>query len=71
MVKHIILWQIKDELTSSERAEVLKNAKINLEGLLGKIDGLTEIKLQTEKLSSSNADMMLDSTFTDEAALKA
>ncbi len=70
MVKHIILWQLKDEISKENRAEILKNAKENLEGLFGKIDGLTEIKLQTEKLSSSNADMMLYSEFVSNDALK-
>lgn len=71
MVKHIILWQLKDGFSDSEKAEILKNAKVNLEGLWGKIDGLTEIKLINEGLESSNADMMLDSTFISENALKA
>ncbi|MBE7091882.1 MAG: Dabb family protein [Clostridiales bacterium] len=70
MVKHIILWQLKDDFSETERNEILKNAKINLEGLLGKIEGLTEIKLQTEKLDSSNADMMLYSEFVSDNALK-
>lgn len=70
MVKHIILWQLKDELSEEKKLEVLKNAKVNLESLLGKIEGLIEIKLQTEKLSSSNADMMLYSVFVSNDALK-
>ena len=70
MVKHIILWQLKDELTAEEKQEVKKGIKEGLEGLAGKIPGLTEIKVQTEGLASSNADVMLDSTFEDEAALK-
>lgn len=70
MVKHIILWQLKDELTAEEKAEVKKGIKEGLEGLAGKIPGLTEIKVQTEGLASSNAEVMLDSTFVDEAALK-
>lgn len=70
MVKHIILWQLKEELTSAEKTEIMKNAKIKLEGLNGKIAGLREIKVVTERLQSSNADMMLDSTFDSEAALK-
>ena len=37
---------------------------------MGKIDGLTEIKVITGGLDGSNADMMLDSTFTSEEALK-
>ena len=70
MVKHIILWQLKDELTAEEKAEVKKGIKEGLEGLAGKIPGLAEIKVQTEGLTSSNAEVMLDSTFVDEAALK-
>lgn len=70
MVKHIILWQLKDELTAEEKTEVKKGIKEGLEGLAGKIPGLTEIKVQIEGLTSSNAEVMLDSTFVDEAALK-
>ena len=70
MVKHVILWQLKDELTAEEKAEVKKGIKEGLEGLAGKIPGLTEIKVQIEGLASSNAEVMLDSAFEDEAALK-
>ena len=70
MIKHVILWQLKDGFSNDEKLEILKNAKNNLEGLLGKIDGLTEIKLQTEKLPSSNADMMLYSEFVSVDALQ-
>ena len=70
MVKHIILWQLKDELSAEEKQEVKKGIKESLESLVGKIPGLVEIKVQTEGLASSNAEVMLDSTFEDEAALK-
>ncbi len=70
MVKHVILWQLKDELSSEEKAVVKAQIKEGLEGLAGKIPGLVEIKVQIESLESSNADLMLDSTFEDEASLK-
>ena len=70
MVKHIILWQLKDELSAEEKGNVKKGIKEGLEGLAGKIPGLVEIKVQTEGLASSNAEVMLDSTFEDEASLK-
>ena len=70
MVKHIILWQLKDELSAEEKGNVKKGIKEGLEGLAGKIPGLVEIKVQTEGLASFNAEVMLDSTFEDEAALK-
>lgn len=41
-----------------------------LEGLAGQIPGLIDIKVQIEGLASSNADLMLDSSFEDEESLK-
>lgn len=70
MVKHVILWQIKDEFSIEEKEKIKKEAKESLEALVGKIDGLLEIKLNIVGLESSNADMMLDSSFESEAALK-
>lgn len=71
MVKHIILWQLKDELIGEEKEAVKKGIKEGLEGLQGVIPGLTEIKVYTNGLASSNADVMLDSSFESEEALKA
>ena len=70
MVKHIILWQLKDELSTEEKSKIKGEIKENLEALMGKIPGLLEINVQCDCLSSSNADVMLDSAFADEAALK-
>ncbi|MBR4581229.1 MAG: Dabb family protein [Lachnospiraceae bacterium] len=70
MVKHVILWNLKDELSEEEKAIVKAGIKEGLEGLQGKIPGLLEIKVNTNPLPSSNCDVMLDSSFTDEASLK-
>ena len=70
MVKHVILWQLKDELSPQEKELVKAEIKDGLEGLAGKIPGLTQICVNTRGLATSNADLMLDSTFEDEAALK-
>ena len=70
MVKHIILWQLKDELSADEKQTVKAGIKEGLEGLIGKIPGLLEIKVETVGLPSSNADVMLYSVFDDQAALK-
>lgn len=69
MVKHIIIWKLK-EMPESEKAEHKALIKEGLEGLKGKIDGLFEIKVVTELLPSSSGDLMLDSTFADEKSLK-
>lgn len=70
MVKHVILWQLKDELQAERKEEVKTGIKKGLEGLQGQIPGLLEIHVQTEGLASSTVDVMLDSTFVDEDALK-
>ena len=70
MVKHIILWQLKDEYASEEKAQIAAEIKAGLEGLKGKIPGLLDIHVQVDKLASSNADVMLDSSFESEEALK-
>ena len=67
MVKHIILWNLKDEFNNDE---VKKGIKEGIESLMGKIPGLLEISVQTEKLESSTADVMLYSVFESEEALK-
>ena len=43
MVKHIILWQLKDELSDAEKATVKACIKEGLEGLVGKVPGQTEV----------------------------
>ena len=71
MVKHIILWKLKEEYTEEQKAEIRQGIKAGLEGLAGVIPGLVSITVNADgRLASSNADVMLDSTFTDEAALK-
>lgn len=69
MVKHIILWQLKDELNESEKEKLKAEIKSGLEALQGKDKGFRAIHVYTEGLSSSNADLMLDCTFSDQDAL--
>ena len=70
MVKHIILWTLKDELSAEEKEQVKLGIKEGLEGLAGKIPGMIDIKVNINGLASSNTDLMLDSTFESEEALK-
>ena len=68
MVKHIIVWKLKESIEN--KADVKNDIKTALEGLVGKIDGLTEMKILTEGFESSSGDLMMDSTFEDSEALK-
>lgn len=70
MVKHIILWKLKEELTGEEKRKIKSGIKEGLESLAGKIPGLLEIRVYTEELPGSNMDLMLESSFEDEAALQ-
>ena len=70
MVKHVILWKLKEEYSSEEKSTIKAGIKQGLEGLKGKIPGLVDIKVNINPLPSSNCDVMLDSVFTDEASLK-
>lgn len=70
MLKHVILWKLKDEYSQDKKAEIKSNIKTGLESLLGKIPGLTEIKVHTNGLQTSTVDLMLDSTFESVDALK-
>ena len=70
MVKHIILWTLKSDIADSEKLKIKQHIKMALEGLKGKIPGLIEIKVNIEPLESSNAELMLDSTFENEQSLK-
>ena len=68
MVKHMIIWKLKDEIT--DKKKVALNIKNALEGLEGKIDGLIKMSILTDKLDSSSGDIMMDSLFIDQKALK-
>ena len=71
MVKHVILWTLKDEIPAEELDGVKAGIKEGLEGLKGQIPGLIEIQVNNCGLPSSTADVMLDSLFEDESALRA
>lgn len=71
MIKHVILWKLKDELSAEQKESVKQDIKAGLEGLNGVVPGLVDIRVRTNGLPTSNADVMLDSTLTDAEALKA
>lgn len=71
MVKHIILWTLKAELSEEEKARIKAEIKEGLEGLVGKVPGLLEAKVNIGgRLPSSNADLMLDCTLVSAEALR-
>ncbi len=71
MVRHLILWKLKESLTMDEKGQILSDMKEQLEGLVGKVPGLVSLKIVINEMESSNADVMLDSVLESEEALKA
>ena len=68
MVKHMIIWKLKQDIADKKSVAIsIKNA---LEGLEGKIDGLLKMNILIEKFDSSAGDIMMESLFVDEKALK-
>lgn len=71
MVKHMILWTLNPELSEEEKNAVKAGIKEGLEGLVGKVPGLIDVKVTIDRrLSSSTADLMLDCSLENAEALK-
>ncbi len=70
MIKHIVMWTLREQYYGAQVDEIRKNIKTGLEGLRGKIPGLVEIKVITEPLQSSNCDIMLEAVFESEESLR-
>lgn len=70
MVKHILLWQLKDELSDAEKTAAKAKMKKELEALVGVVPGLISLHVITNPLETANTDVMLDSSLTDFDALK-
>lgn len=66
MVKHIILWNLKEEFDNQETKEKIKEG---LEALINKIPGIIEIKVNINPIAGSTSSLMLDSTFANLDAL--
>lgn len=71
MVRHVIVWKLKEEFSDEEKQAVKAGIKEGLESLKGNIPGLLSIRVYTEGLPGSTGDLMLDSEFESMEALKA
>jgi len=59
MVKHIVMWKLKDEAHGNDKATNAKMIKDSLEALDGKIDGLMKIEVGIDFLGEGNFDVAL------------
>ena len=69
MIKHIVMWRLRESDSRAVDAETIKSL---LEGLAGKIPGLLKIEVGVNFIEDANAsDVVLYSEFVDRAALEA
>ncbi|HCQ89681.1 MAG TPA: stress protein [Clostridium sp.] len=71
MVRHIVTWNYKDGFSEEENKENATKVKNELEAVVEKINGIIELKVHINALSSSNRDIVLNSLFESEEALAA
>lgn len=71
MVRHIVAWNYADGFTAEENRKNAIKMKEELENLIHLIPGIHSIHLYTNQLGSSDSDLVLDSVFESEEALKA
>jgi len=70
MIKHIVVWKLKDEAHGSNKTENAKHIKANLEALAGKIPGLLKIEVGFDfSKTDSSFDLVLYSEFATRADL--
>jgi len=69
MIRHIVMWRLKDKPNKAGNAIRIKQL---LEGLRGRIPGLLRIEVGIDfSAGDASSDVVLFSEFTDEAALEA
>ncbi len=69
MIKHIVMWKLKDEAHGNDKATNAKLIKEKLEALDGKIDGLLKIEVGIDFVGNNNLDVVLYSELSSKEAL--
>lgn len=70
MVRHIVAWDFREEFSDDENKMYGEEIKKELENLKDLIEGIVSIRVLTDAMFSSDADILLDSVFVDEDAYK-
>lgn len=70
MVRHFVAWNFAEHLSEEERGVKAAQMKKELESLKDVIPGVVSINVYLNQLSTSDSDLVLDSVFVDEKALK-
>lgn len=72
MIRHIVMWSLKDHAEGNDRATNARLVKQRLEALRGKIPGLLAIEVGIDfSATADSADVVLVSDFESREALDA
>lgn len=71
MVHHIVLWNLKEDLSEQEKKEAAFEIKRRLEAVADTVEGAVSLEVVIGAMESSNKDIALISRFETEEALKA
>lgn len=72
MVKHTVMWRLKDQAQGNPRSANAELMKAKLEALAGRIPGLVAIEVGLDfSATAASADVVLYSELEDRAALAA
>lgn len=69
MIKHIVMWKLKEEAHGNDKATNAKLIKEKLEDLNGKIEGLLKAEVGIDVLGNGNFDVVLYSEVVSLEAL--
>ena len=72
MIKHIVMWRLKDNLNGKNKAELAQEVKDHLETLTQTVPGLLqlEVGIHFGPVSETSYDVVLTTAFHDREALK-
>ncbi|MEZ0537251.1 Dabb family protein [Caldicellulosiruptoraceae bacterium PP1] len=71
MIKHIVMWKLKDEFNGKDKSELLKETKERLESLYKNVPGIVSLQVGINKDGLyGNYDLVLITDFENSDALK-
>ncbi|MFJ7406399.1 MULTISPECIES: Dabb family protein [unclassified Lysinibacillus] len=70
MIRHIVMWNHKDEFNGEQQTQNAQIVKTELESLTDKINGIISLNVITNPLASSNRQVLLNSLFESEEHLQ-
>ena len=71
MIRHIVMWNIKEEITGEEKKKACEKMAEGFLPLKELVPDVLDLKVEINTMESSNRDFMLQVDFPDEKALNA